>query len=324
MWVLLEVGGYEGADVSSAPTVALGVAAINQAIKEGKASQTLRVLCNPDVALHGVVDACADAYQEQLAALMATKRPAGKTLGAAEPPPPWEPGMHPWPGCSGGAALSSSSHPSRHAGNVKPSWIRHRLLDGAEYYLNLQTLEGSWQRPLNGSFNTTHLSREELQVWAAWGWVGTSGITGVELMPHVLAVGHHPRDSSARAGAPVGSQRVLGGEAAGAAPGLPRSPAVCGTAAHPAGAEASCGQDPGDTARICPSSEHGDTNQGQLLAAPSSRSREHQNFLPCGFSEVLQRVGLVSLTVAALGAGFLFPHAVLFSYVLPEKPTESQ
>uniref|UniRef100_A0A8C3P5M9 IQ motif containing GTPase activating protein 3 n=1 Tax=Cyanoderma ruficeps TaxID=181631 RepID=A0A8C3P5M9_9PASS len=125
MWVLLEVGGQEGADMSpSAPTVALGTAAINQAIKEGKVSQTLRVLCNPDVGLLGVVNACADAYQEQLAALMATKRPEG---------------------------------------SMKPSWIRHRWLDGAEYYLNLQTLEGSWQCPRNGSFNTTHLSREEIQ-----------------------------------------------------------------------------------------------------------------------------------------------------------------
>ncbi|NXE41715.1 IQGA3 protein, partial [Ptilorrhoa leucosticta] len=111
-------------DTVAARSMALGTAAINQAIKEGKASQTLRVLCNPDVALRGVVNACADAYQEQLAALMATKRPAG---------------------------------------SVKPSWVRHRLLDGAEYYLNLQTLEGSWQRPCNGSFNTTHLSREEIQ-----------------------------------------------------------------------------------------------------------------------------------------------------------------
>ncbi|XP_062367708.1 ras GTPase-activating-like protein IQGAP3 isoform X2 [Cinclus cinclus] len=110
-------------DTVAARNMALGIAAINQAIKEGKASQTLRVLCNPDVALRGVVDACADTYQEQLAALMATKRPAGKT----------------------------------------PSWIRHRVLDGVEYYLNLQTLEGSWQYPCNGCFNTTHLSREEIQ-----------------------------------------------------------------------------------------------------------------------------------------------------------------
>ncbi|CAN8206765.1 unnamed protein product [Coccothraustes coccothraustes] len=111
-------------DTVAARRMALGIAAINQAIKEGKASQTLRVLCNPDVALCGVVNACADTYQEQLAALMATKRPAGST---------------------------------------KPCWVRHRLLDGAEYFLNLQTLEGSWQCPRHGSFNSTHLSREEMQ-----------------------------------------------------------------------------------------------------------------------------------------------------------------
>ncbi|NXR35767.1 IQGA3 protein, partial [Zosterops hypoxanthus] len=109
-------------DTVAARSMALGTAAINQAVKEGKASQTLRVLCNPDVALRGVVNTCADSYQEQL-----------------------------------------SSHPSRHAGSMKQSWIRHRLLDGAEYYLNLQTLEGSWQCPCNGSFNSTHLSREEIQ-----------------------------------------------------------------------------------------------------------------------------------------------------------------
>ncbi|NXG38687.1 IQGA3 protein, partial [Dromaius novaehollandiae] len=42
---------------SSAPAVALGVAAINQAIKEGKAAQTARVLRNGDVALRGVARA---------------------------------------------------------------------------------------------------------------------------------------------------------------------------------------------------------------------------------------------------------------------------
>lgn len=80
--------GWEGVTVSppSAPAVALGTAAINQAIKEGKAAQTLRVLRNPDVALRGVVDACATAYQEQLAALAATKRQAGKAWGSQNPP----------------------------------------------------------------------------------------------------------------------------------------------------------------------------------------------------------------------------------------------
>ncbi|KFQ91122.1 Ras GTPase-activating-like IQGAP3, partial [Nipponia nippon] len=111
-------------DTVAARRMALGTAAINQAIKEGKAAQTLRVLCNPDVALCGVVSACAAAYQEQLAALMATKRQTG---------------------------------------GAKPIWIRHRLTDGAEYYLSLQTFEGSWQRPRDGGLNTTHLSREEIQ-----------------------------------------------------------------------------------------------------------------------------------------------------------------
>ncbi|KAJ7416558.1 Ras GTPase-activating-like protein IQGAP3 [Willisornis vidua] len=111
-------------DSVAARRMALGTAAINQAIKEGKVAQTLRVLCNPDVALCGVVGACAGTYQEQLAALMATKRPAG---------------------------------------SEKPHWIRHRLPDGAEYYLNLKTFEGNWERPRDGSLNTTHLSREEIQ-----------------------------------------------------------------------------------------------------------------------------------------------------------------
>ncbi|XP_027554967.1 ras GTPase-activating-like protein IQGAP3 [Neopelma chrysocephalum] len=111
-------------DTVAARRMALGIAAINQAIKEGKAAQTLRVLRNPDVALCGVVSACAGAYQEQLAALMATKRPAG---------------------------------------SEKLYWIRHRLPDGAKYYLSLKTFEGSWQHPRDGGLNTTHLSREEIQ-----------------------------------------------------------------------------------------------------------------------------------------------------------------
>ncbi|XP_035427010.2 ras GTPase-activating-like protein IQGAP3 isoform X1 [Cygnus atratus] len=111
-------------DAAAARRMALGTAAINQAIKEGKAAQTLRVLRNPDVTLRGVVDACAAAYQERLAALAATKRQAG---------------------------------------NTKPRWVQHRLQDGAEYFLSLQTFEGSWERPRDGELCTTHLSREEIQ-----------------------------------------------------------------------------------------------------------------------------------------------------------------
>uniref|UniRef100_A0A8C3CHW0 IQ motif containing GTPase activating protein 3 n=1 Tax=Cairina moschata TaxID=8855 RepID=A0A8C3CHW0_CAIMO len=108
-------------DGVAARRMALGTAAINQAIKEGKATQTLRVLRNPDVALRGVVDACAAAYQEQLAALAATKRQAGKAWGKQNPP------------------------------------------GGDEYFLSLQTFEGSWEWPCDSELCTTHLSREEIQ-----------------------------------------------------------------------------------------------------------------------------------------------------------------
>ncbi|NXL40305.1 IQGA3 protein, partial [Glaucidium brasilianum] len=111
-------------DTVAARRMALGTAAINQAIKEGQAMQTLRVLHNPDVGLRGVVSACAAAYQEQLAVLMATKKQAG---------------------------------------TPKPRWVRHRLTDGAEFYLSLQSFEGTWQRPCDGGLVTTHLSREEIQ-----------------------------------------------------------------------------------------------------------------------------------------------------------------
>uniref|UniRef100_A0A8B9SFL7 IQ motif containing GTPase activating protein 3 n=1 Tax=Apteryx owenii TaxID=8824 RepID=A0A8B9SFL7_APTOW len=110
----LHLPGHEGRQ-----GLALGTAAINQAIKEGRAAQTVRVLHNADVALRGVVTACAGAYQQQFAALM--------------------------------------------AGSGKPCWVRHGLKDGAEYYLNLQTFEGTWERPRDGVLNTTHLSREEIQ-----------------------------------------------------------------------------------------------------------------------------------------------------------------
>uniref|UniRef100_A0A8D0GB20 IQ motif containing GTPase activating protein 3 n=1 Tax=Sphenodon punctatus TaxID=8508 RepID=A0A8D0GB20_SPHPU len=109
-------------DTEEAKRMALGIAAINQAIKEGKATQTVRVLRNLDVSLCSVVAECAGVYQVQLAALMAGKRQAGK-----------------------GSPTSF-------------------LKDGAEYYFNLQTFEGSWVRPQSCVLNATHLSREEIQV----------------------------------------------------------------------------------------------------------------------------------------------------------------
>lgn len=73
-------------------TVSLGFAAINQAIKEGNAAQTLRVLHSPDVGLCGVVAECAAAYQAQFSAILAARRPAGKREGPyCDPNPVGEP-----------------------------------------------------------------------------------------------------------------------------------------------------------------------------------------------------------------------------------------
>ncbi|XP_010642100.1 ras GTPase-activating-like protein IQGAP3 [Fukomys damarensis] len=110
-------------DTHTAQRMALGVAAINQAIREGKAAQTERVLRNPAVALCGVVPDCASAYQRALEGAAAKKRHPGDTA----------------------------------------SWVRHGMKDGSAYYLHLQTLQGTWEQPPGCRLNTSHLTREEIQ-----------------------------------------------------------------------------------------------------------------------------------------------------------------
>lgn len=136
-------------------SVALGVAAINQAIKEGKAAQTERVLRNPSVALRGVVPNCADSYQRVLEGAMAKKRrpgngPAPPAACPSRPLPPLS--LASLPGfCSGDAAL----------------WVQHDMRDGSAYYLHLQTFRGTWEPPTGCRLNASHLTREEIQVGRA-------------------------------------------------------------------------------------------------------------------------------------------------------------
>ncbi|KAJ6652764.1 hypothetical protein lerEdw1_010912 [Lerista edwardsae] len=74
-WEEIEEGiSRANQDSKAAKRMALGVAAINQAIKEGNAAQTVRVLRNPDVSFRGVVAECAKAYQEKLGALLAARK----------------------------------------------------------------------------------------------------------------------------------------------------------------------------------------------------------------------------------------------------------
>lgn len=57
----------------------LGLAAVNQAVKEGAASQTVRVLRLPEVALRSVVSECAVGYQTELSALLRAKTLEGQS-----------------------------------------------------------------------------------------------------------------------------------------------------------------------------------------------------------------------------------------------------
>uniref|UniRef100_A0A8B9JVL2 IQ motif containing GTPase activating protein 3 n=1 Tax=Astyanax mexicanus TaxID=7994 RepID=A0A8B9JVL2_ASTMX len=105
--------------------LSLGLAAVNQAVKEGKASQTLRVLRLPEVALRSVVSECAEGYQTELGALLRAK------------------------------ALE---------GDNRSPWLKTKTPDGSSYYFHLQKLEGTWDRPQGFVQNSIFLNYEEVQV----------------------------------------------------------------------------------------------------------------------------------------------------------------
>ncbi|KAJ8005447.1 hypothetical protein DPEC_G00146740 [Dallia pectoralis] len=104
--------------------MSLGLAAVNQAVKEGKASQTLRVLRLPEVSLRCVMAECADVYQAELAALLRAKSMDGD--------------------------------------NRSP-WLRTKTEDSSFYYFHLNKLEGTWERPQGFVQNTVFLTHEEIQ-----------------------------------------------------------------------------------------------------------------------------------------------------------------
>ncbi|XP_043935713.1 ras GTPase-activating-like protein IQGAP3 [Protopterus annectens] len=111
-------------DTENVKKMCLCIAAINQAVKEGKPSLTLRVLRSPDVSLYGIIPECAAAYQSELAYVMRAK------------------------------VLE---------GNNQSPWVKHSLKDGGEYYFNLQSFEGTWERPHGFIQNSIHLSKSEIQ-----------------------------------------------------------------------------------------------------------------------------------------------------------------
>ncbi|KAJ8287966.1 hypothetical protein COCON_G00006250 [Conger conger] len=111
-------------DTQRALKMSLGLAAVNQAVKEGRVSQTLRVLGLPEVALRSIVAECAPVYQAELIALLRAKAMGGD--------------------------------------NGSP-WVRHKMQDGSSYYFHLQRLEGAWERPKGFVQNSLFLGHGEIQ-----------------------------------------------------------------------------------------------------------------------------------------------------------------
>uniref|UniRef100_A0A8C7G3B2 IQ motif containing GTPase activating protein 3 n=1 Tax=Oncorhynchus kisutch TaxID=8019 RepID=A0A8C7G3B2_ONCKI len=110
-------------DTQKALKMSLGLAAVNQAVKEGKASQTLRVLRLPEVALRSVVAECAGVYQAELTALL-----GAKSVG----------------------------------GDNRSPWLKTKTED-SPYYFHLHKLEGTWERPQGFVQCTVFLAHEEIQ-----------------------------------------------------------------------------------------------------------------------------------------------------------------
>ncbi|XP_041799392.1 ras GTPase-activating-like protein IQGAP3 [Chelmon rostratus] len=102
----------------------LSVAAVNQAVKENRVNQTLRVLALPEVHLQGLVSTCAADYQRELYSVMTDR--------------------------------------IRRGDNRSP-WVRVRLDDGSLYYFHLNKLEGSWEKPSGFIHNSVFLDQHQIQ-----------------------------------------------------------------------------------------------------------------------------------------------------------------
>uniref|UniRef100_A0A8D3BXF6 Ras GTPase-activating-like protein IQGAP3 n=1 Tax=Scophthalmus maximus TaxID=52904 RepID=A0A8D3BXF6_SCOMX len=103
---------------------AAGAAAVNQAVKENKVSQTLRALSLPELQLKRILSECHIDYQREL--------------------------------------LSVITHRT-HTGDNRSPWVRVRLEDDLSYYFHLNRLEGSWDRPSDFVHNSVFMDRQDIQ-----------------------------------------------------------------------------------------------------------------------------------------------------------------
>lgn len=102
----------------------LATAAVNQALKENRAGQTLRVLALPELQLRGLVPSCGAKYQRELSAAV-----SARTL----------------------------------RGDNRSPWLRLRLDDGSSYFFHLRRLEGTWQKPCDFLQNSVFLDPRHIQ-----------------------------------------------------------------------------------------------------------------------------------------------------------------
>ncbi|MEQ2289864.1 hypothetical protein AMECASPLE_037598 [Ameca splendens] len=109
--------------------ICLAVAAVNQAVKENRAKQTLRVLSLPELELRGVLLDCASDYQRELSTLIADRT---------------------------------------RSGDDRSPWVRVQLHDGSFYYFHLNRLEGSWEKPSRFKPLGLFLTQQEIQVRHIW------------------------------------------------------------------------------------------------------------------------------------------------------------
>ncbi|XP_029017889.1 ras GTPase-activating-like protein IQGAP2 isoform X2 [Betta splendens] len=111
-------------DEEEALSLAGAVADINKKVAEKDSQNTLQALQAPCAGLRAVLPECADTYQEELAQRQAT---------------------------------------SATQGNTESLWVRHSIHDRYDYYYNLETGQGTWEKPGDFEDNDGQLSKEEIQ-----------------------------------------------------------------------------------------------------------------------------------------------------------------
>ncbi|XP_069793871.1 ras GTPase-activating-like protein IQGAP2 isoform X2 [Narcine bancroftii] len=111
-------------DTEEAHSLAVAISDINSAIEKGDPQMTLTAIQSSNVITRGVVPECSDTYQNELFEAKKQKSDDGPN------------------------------------GSL---WVMHKIKDKYEYYHNLETAEGMWEKPEHFVQNNTQLSGEEIQ-----------------------------------------------------------------------------------------------------------------------------------------------------------------